>query len=196
MAFVVFDEAHFFSSDATFIPETSRILQGLLAEFRTSYRIYMTATPEEVKPIIALEEFNLRERHLADAENSQNLSALGQSAKIIEYEFKADYMSRIQLHFFHNESSKKKTESEWIDVIEKIRNDTSPDKWLLFVSRKEIGQEIQKELGSSTADYIDASYREIKSKEIMDMTRREMFEAKVLITTSFLYNSIIFMIKN
>ena len=168
------------------------ILQGLLAEFRTSYRIYMTATPEEVKPIIALEEFNLRERHLADAENSQNLSALGQSAKIIEYKFKADYKSRIQLHFFHNESSKKKAESEWIDIIETIRHDTSPDKWLLFVSRKEIGQEIQKELGSSIAEYIDASYREIKRKEIMDMTRREMFEAKVLITTSFLYNGINF----
>ena len=192
VAFVVFDEAHFFSSDATFIPETSRILQGLLEEFRTSYRIYITATPEEVKPIIALEEFNLRARHLANAVNSHSLSALGQTAKIIEYRFKADYKSRIQLNFFHNKSSKKKAESDWIDIIEAIRNDKSPDKWLLFVSRKEIGQAIQKELGSSIAEYIDASYREAKSKEIMDMTRREMFEAKVLITTSFLYNGINF----
>lgn len=100
VSFVVFDEAHFFVSDSTFNPETSNILQGLLYAFYDSYRIYMTATPEEVKPIIAAEEYKLRQYHLAKTQNSQNLRALVQMPQIHEYKFRADYKSHIQLYFF------------------------------------------------------------------------------------------------
>ena len=44
-AFVICDEAHFFSSDSSFNPYTQKILEKIVYLFRKSIRIYMSATP-------------------------------------------------------------------------------------------------------------------------------------------------------
>lgn len=190
LGFVVFDEAHFFCSDSTFNAETSRILQTLLDKFRNVCRIYITATPEEVKPIIAFEEYRIHRMRLGSADNHESISALSQPPQIIEYTFSANYSSRIQLHFFHDENNQDK--NPWMDIVAAIKNDESDNKWLLFVSRKEIGNQIQKSLGPSLSEYIDSPSQEEKSEELLAMTRRGRFEKKVLITTNFLYNGISF----
>lgn len=56
ISIVVFDEVHFFCSDSPFNSETSSILQQLIKAFPDCKRICMSATPDEVKDIIALEE--------------------------------------------------------------------------------------------------------------------------------------------
>lgn len=53
---VVFDEAHFFLADSLFNSDTSFILQQLIKRFYGCKRIYMSATPENVKDIISYEE--------------------------------------------------------------------------------------------------------------------------------------------
>lgn len=45
--FVICDEAHFFTSDAMFNPDTEKILSAIPAIFNDAIRIYMTATPYE-----------------------------------------------------------------------------------------------------------------------------------------------------
>lgn len=56
VSLVVFDEAHFFCSDSPYNSETSNILQQLIKYFSNCKRVYMSATPDEVKDILALEE--------------------------------------------------------------------------------------------------------------------------------------------
>lgn len=53
---VVCDEAHFFCSDSTYNSHTSEILELLISKFFWSTRIYMTATPDIVEPVLLLEE--------------------------------------------------------------------------------------------------------------------------------------------
>ena len=45
--FVVCDEAHFFTSDAMFNPDTEKILHTIVNTFKDAIRIYMSATPYE-----------------------------------------------------------------------------------------------------------------------------------------------------
>lgn len=54
---VVFDEVHYFLDDAPFNSSTSAALQRLIKRFFMCKRIYMSATPEEVEPVIAFEEY-------------------------------------------------------------------------------------------------------------------------------------------
>lgn len=55
--FVICDEAHFFTSDAMFNPDTAEILQTIVTVFRKAIRIYMTATPYEcLVPIMNCEK--------------------------------------------------------------------------------------------------------------------------------------------
>ncbi|CAK7038886.1 DEAD/DEAH box helicase family protein [Phascolarctobacterium sp.] len=50
--YVVVDEAHFFVADAKFNEYTDKILEKILSAFQTAIKIFMTATPEEIKPLI------------------------------------------------------------------------------------------------------------------------------------------------
>lgn len=59
IGYVVFDEAHFFLSDARFNCNTFIILQSLLNAFSHAVRIYMTATASQVLPFIQHEESQL-----------------------------------------------------------------------------------------------------------------------------------------
>jgi len=108
---VVFDEAHFFCADSTFNANTSRILQTLIQYFWFCKRIYMTATPDDVKPIIAVEERRAFENYCdryqmcvipkqENGEKIQKLPANLQKFPVIdEYTFPASY-ENVQLHFF------------------------------------------------------------------------------------------------
>lgn len=51
------DEAHFFVSDATFNANTKPILDSIFRMFPDAGRIYITATPEKIEPLIAYEEY-------------------------------------------------------------------------------------------------------------------------------------------
>lgn len=53
---VICDEAHFFCSDSTYNSHTSEILKALISCFFWTTRIYMTATPDSVEPVLLLEE--------------------------------------------------------------------------------------------------------------------------------------------
>ena len=51
-AYVIMDEAHFFTSDATFNQFTEQILDLIIQKFKNCRRIYLSATPEECVDLI------------------------------------------------------------------------------------------------------------------------------------------------
>lgn len=54
--FVICDEAHFFTSDAAFNPDTEKILEAIVNIFQDTIRVYMTATPYECLEYIQKKE--------------------------------------------------------------------------------------------------------------------------------------------
>ena len=188
--YIVFDEAHFFCSDAIFNPWTESILLSLQRCFPEAVRIYMSATPENVKPIIAAFE----KQHFDALRNQANVAPNIRhgnyiSAKLLHQEFFTEYkfqenFSNISLSFFY----------EWDSLLDKIKafsNSTEvfpdQDKWLIFVSKKETGKQLKKDLGKDLADYIDA---DSPPKYIAELSRRQIFDTKVLISTSVIDNGI------
>lgn len=101
---IVFDEAHFFCSDAVFNAYTGSILTALLFQFPLCCHIYMSATLEEVTPIIKCAEQNVANYWVSskhpDYSNPMS-SAQRYKRCATEYRFKPDF-SHISLFFFHS----------------------------------------------------------------------------------------------
>ena len=66
--YIVCDECHFFTSDATFNQDTGNILKEIVAQGQNAVRIYMSATPEVTIEAVLREEFSSaqiqRESHI------------------------------------------------------------------------------------------------------------------------------------
>ena len=75
--YVVFDEAHFFTSDATFNVNTDELLKYAVMEAKNAVRIYMTATIETVFGVILKAEYNDTERIISQAEYCRNMQRPG-----------------------------------------------------------------------------------------------------------------------
>lgn len=188
--FIVFDEAHFFCSDATFNPWTETILTAIIQRYPLSVRIYMSATPEDVKPAIAA----IEKKHFSYIHGllgRQSISCEEEAFKhnclfmmsipyadraIKEYIFAPDY-SHISLFFF----------SDWSTISNIISGESDPSKWLIFVNRKEDGKKLRNDLTKDIADYIDSSST---NDVIRKLTRRQCFSKKVLISTSVIDNGV------
>lgn len=56
--FVVIDECHFFTQDSTFNADTEDILDFIINQYQNAVRIYISATLDDVLPIILTEEQN------------------------------------------------------------------------------------------------------------------------------------------
>ena len=178
---VVLDEAHFFCSDATFNADTERILNTIISCFWNCQRIYMSATPEDVRWLIAYEE----QRYQTALNNSLDTVHMltrrrNPVSAIKEYLFPANY-SNIKAKFW----------CEWDDILHTIKADDSDDKWLMFVRDTETGRNLKSELGNAAA-FMDAASKEKNPHKVSDLARREYFKTKVLITTSVLDNGVNF----
>lgn len=190
IGFVVFDEVHFFCSDATFNVDTCEIFRKLLWPFPRGKRIYMSATPEDVKWLIAYEEYIMYEwfknskyiPELSVSDGNINLLSAALAGKgycITEYTFPRDY-SCVNIHFIDT----------WSKITELISNHDAEEKWLIFVSSKEQGAELKNVLAYS--EFIDASYKDMCPNEIRKLARLRKFDQKVLIATTVLYNGFSF----
>ncbi len=177
--FVVCDETHFFCSDATINPRTEEILGNIMYCFPHSCRIYMSATPEDVKPVIAAAEYLFwKSRH----SNPGGFEAFRyQHREIKEYYFSPDY-EHISLTFFKS----------WETIVDQIKISNDLTKWLVFVRRKEDGKELLQKLAADIADYVDSSSKDSDDKILENMARRHKFEKKALICTSVLDNGFSF----
>lgn len=71
---IVLDEAHYFTSDALFNHYTSYTLETLITHAYFATRIYMTATPDDVLPLLCYYENRASERIQSDLNNKAYLS--------------------------------------------------------------------------------------------------------------------------
>lgn len=147
--YVILDECHFFKSDALFNNVTYRLLEAIRINFRDSIRVYMTATPDEIFGSIMEIEKNLPNLERTNRIANPLVSWL-RPTKIYCYEFERDF-KYVNPYYFNTKK----------ELIDKIKQDESGEKWLVFVSSKKNGQEIAEELGSK-AVFIDASAKDLK----------------------------------
>ena len=137
--FVVCDEAHFFTSDAMFNPETEKILQKIVYIFKDAIRIYMTATPYECLP------------HIKKHEEYVPKNTTG-----VFYHYKRDY-SYLDTKYY--------TEFEELyDLIVKSVNEKK-EKWLIFIDNKVKCEEVKKGLenyGATNKYPMKIEYKDIE----------------------------------
>lgn len=62
--YVILDEFHFFTSDATFNPHTYNIVQYIIEQGQKSIRIYLSATPEVTFEVVCLAECEYLEKEI------------------------------------------------------------------------------------------------------------------------------------
>lgn len=180
---IVMDEAHFFVSDATFNANTKPILDSIFRMFPDAGRIYITATPEKVEPLIAYEEYMVAFQNAyrlsilctgQRTESDFQLRTNAKKRKLIKYTFHASY-DYIVPSFF----------SKWETIQSLIKKADPSEKWLIFVSSKKDGKKLKKDLGP-LADYIDADTKFEVPQKLHSIVRMERFSARVLICTSVL----------
>lgn len=181
---VIFDECHFFISDALFNNQTGLILNKSLLTFKNSLRIYMSATPEEIFPIIIE-----KEKALVNTQASSfpyinyGTQAIIKPKEIMLYDFKRDYTYVVPKYFDNLD-----------EIIDTIKADGSSSKWVIFVTNKKDGEEFKNQLGDCsvfvTVDSKDSQKRD--GKIYNEIITDAKFSCKVLICTSIMDNGINF----
>lgn len=218
IGYIVMDEVHYFISDSTFSGNTQEVLRNIirfsykrldkslsnaLLNHRllpnvftpTIRRIYMTATPDYVRDIIRYEERCAREvrsflldslkyrtkpngeQIVSDVQFSNMKAMIGK--QITEYDFpkiKRDYKPC----FYFSKTV----------LINKIIASQKNERWLIFVSSKDDGYSIRKDLKNKgiDAEFICTDCADTEESEYLEAVGR--FECQVLISTSILDNGV------
>ena len=195
--YAIFDEAHYFTSDASFSKDNGELLQSIPKVFSEAVRIYMSATIEQVLPYIfnaecsPMANHRWKNRHTMDSyyqkiqNNCIELSDEERNCLVYEsdfahfgptpivYKMNHDY-SHMELRFYTEDSE-----------IENLLSSTK-GKSIMFVTTKERGKELSQMFKDS--QYIDSETKD-KEPEVMNkLINEEKFDKKILITTSVFEN--------
>ncbi|WP_312340080.1 DEAD/DEAH box helicase [Anaerospora hongkongensis] len=162
-----------------------------------SYTLVNYSIAEHCKPISVSEYPD----HYGGEELCETHETYNNYSSII-YEFKRDY-SYINCKYIGQRKSKNddtnNSQSKFINrcqpILNLIKNQIKEEssankieKWLIFVTNKQDGQDLLINIGSEYADYIDAHTK--NSEAYVKIYREGKFEKKVLITTSVIDNGI------
>lgn len=187
-AYVIVDEAHFFTQDSLFNYQTTLILEAIVQNFQKAVRIYMSATLDDVfLPIIELESQMRPSSNESSNESSYDgcLDYLNKKIyhRAIIYDMPRDYSYIRQVHTVASLQALR-------PIIEK-----STGKWLIFVTSKEEGEELVKELNKSniSAAFICSETRDGKrgNKSAYDsIVENQTFKENVLISTAVIDNGV------
>lgn len=196
--FVVFDEAHYFCSDAFFADNTEGLLYRIPSVFQKAVRIYMTATPWAVQNLIAEIEqcgpVSIRDR-IAAIDNALfaplppfppkdfNDELIWPTRHLIAYRF-PEQEHNYRIHVLPAESRE-----DLCSILPKlIKERPEREKWLIFVESKEQGHKLAHRLGKDVADYLDANRKDGALWE--EITTQSRFPKRVLVTTAVIDNGV------
>lgn len=177
---VVFDECHFFISDALFNNKTNEILKKSIEAFQNSLRIYMTSTPDEVFPSILEEERELM--YTFEYSLYRGNDPYKYLKKILYYNFKR-YYSYVCTKYFNSKE----------EILDLIKKDRSEYKWIIFINSKINGKKILERIGSNNAVFITAESKDSQDSDgkiYTQIINEKKFDSKILICTSVLDNGI------
>ena len=197
--FVVIDECHFFMSDALFNAFTDLILEKIVEKFQHSYRVYMSATPEEVCEVI----YSIEWRQALKADEmthekywnqmffptySENNFYSGNSNPVLPvFRFTYDYSKYDQIYAFKKDDT----------LLDEVRKCKDGKKWIIFVNSIAHGEKLRKQLseGGARVGFITSeSKRSHNAEDIFVWTwleqERSLGNLDILITTSVFDNGI------
>lgn len=169
--YVVIDEAHYFLTDCNFNSRTDISLDFIGKQFQNSVRIYMTATPFEIFPVLKKSDMI----RLID----ENENAYFTYRNWLLYEFQADYS---WIHPYAFESLE-----DLVDIVERKN-----EKWLIFVDSIDKGSELKTLLKGDTSFITSQSKNEgnESNSEFMQIVKEEKCDRQIIITTSVLENGV------
>lgn len=167
LAYVVFDEAHFFAADAMFNADVDYCLRLACERFCRATRVYMTGTSWDILEPLAEAETRFYHRPLGAEWRSFR--------ECVRYTLPADY-NPYSLRFF--------TELE--DLLPEIKK-AADEKWLIFTDSKDRGRRFCNKL-KDQAMYIDAESK--GSCSWRGIVADKKFPTQVLVTTAALDNGI------
>jgi|GEM_PF-6154232 len=188
---VIFDEAHFFVSDASFNRYTEKILRYItnLCFQNKVPRIYITATPEAVFDVILKRELEL-------SKNRNSFFVPWQESSMLNfYHFDRDY-SYIDIHTFDYQG---KPNEDVKNIAQIIKSDKEKQfKWVVFVNNTKFANELKNtlekekwrvcELNSKIIHSLVSDDSENTQKTINSLSKQEAIpdDVDVLISTKCL----------
>lgn len=167
--YIICDECHFFFTDAGFYNKSIYAFNELIKDrHRMSKTVYISATMEEVKAAI-LRAYDI---------NKEKGFGTYVDFKLHEYSTGIDY-SYLDIKYFNNIKN----------IVQLIKNDTTEDKWLIFVASKGKGKYVKNELldAGISSVFIEAGSKNDEVKNIIDNSK---FDCKVLVSTKVLDNGV------
>ncbi|HBG8358175.1 DEAD/DEAH box helicase family protein [Clostridioides difficile] len=168
--YLIFDECHYLYSDATFNNKTNFIFEEIFNKPSEAIKIFMSATPEDLEPHIE-NIFNTDNQ-----KDTYNLDKIRKNLHDKSYSTNRDY-SYLDIRYFKTLDT----------LVQKIQDDNSSNKWLIFVSRIIDANYLKKNLKKIKTSIIKQG---TKSKELESIISQSKFNSKVLIATKVLDNGI------
>lgn len=184
--YLILDEAHFFLSDAPFNAETETIFKSLLRAFRFYKRIYMSATPDDILPVISyLENSDLtcrKQLELFDISTPvRPISHQPVNDSLCIYQFPRNY-SCYNIQFF----------SSMTELPEIINRRPKDEKWLCFINNKEQQKTLSRSIKKETKHAVNCFDSSLKSSanKVWKKLITGSFPGDVLLTTSVIDNGV------
>ena len=174
--YIICDECHFFTSDATFNKFTDEILENIINYGSNAIRIYISATITTAFAPIAFNEYlSLQRRY---GQNARMQICFYHLAKV-DYSYIKDIY----------------TYSNLLDLKNRIKETYKTEKWLIFVASKEKGKNllttlIDEGVSKSDCSFIFSSQTNDTMEVKKNLTETESFKERILITTATLDNGI------
>lgn len=198
--YVVFDEAHFFTSDALFANDTGALLNKIPQVFHGSIRVYMTATPWGVQNLIAKAEEAVPPPMLKRVQNTFgdmfHPSIYERRCMLCSMGLPWNLDTRVldeephELRLYRFPDKSKDYRLHWLpakvrdgqdqELVRLIKGIPEGEKAVIFVNSKKYGKQLTREL--QDAAYLDA---DSKSGQVWEqITSTSRFQASVLVTTA------------
>ena len=134
--YIICDECHFFTSDATFNIETDKILEYIVTKGKNSVRIYMTATIETVFEAIIRVESQWIENKFKSLEEQANLQKEWNKGPVNLVNITADFYYGRNPYYYNNPIDAISRQCEGIDrALQQAKSNIKMDFFFYYMSR-------------------------------------------------------------
>lgn len=169
--YIICDECHFFFSDGAFNNKCYLAWQELIkARHRNAIKVFISATMDEVERTIDVSVDKIHETGFGTYKN----------CKLFKYDTGIDYSYLNTMYF-----------EKITDIALTIKNDTSSDKWLVFVTKKSDAEYINKTLeGKKTVNIITKDTDITENEDLQTIITDSKYKCDVLVCTKAMDNGI------
>ena len=134
--YIICDECHFFTSDATFNNKTDKILEYIVTKGKNSVRIYMTATIETVFEAIIRAESQWIENKIKSLEEQANLQKKWNKGSVNLANITADFYYGRNPYYYNNPIDAISRQCEGVDrALQQAKSDIKMHCFFYYMSR-------------------------------------------------------------